>query len=206
SDTGQGMTPMTAGRIFDPFFTTKRTGQGTGLGLSVVHGIVKDSGGVVVVQSEPGQGTVVQVFLPKLEPPDQPEEESMEVLPRGTERILLVDDEEALVRVAVTILERLGYQVTGKTDPKAALEDFQLDPGQFDLVITDLAMPRLQGLELAQAMMNIRPDLPVILCTGYNDAVSLESVREYGVRDLLIKPASLNRMAASIRQVLDKKE
>ena len=194
-------------RIFDPFFTTKKPGEGTGLGLSVVYGIVKSYGGAITVQSEMGKGTEFNVYLPLLTEIEGKHEAKVEVpIPGGKERILFVDDEAALVQLATSILSGLGYEVTGRTSSLDALELFRTRPDSFDLVITDMTMPNMTGSELAQQLMRIRPDIPVILCTGFSEAVTQEKARAIGVKEFIMKPIVQRQIAEAIRRALDKKE
>jgi len=206
SDTGQGMKPEVLERMFDPYFTTKEKGQGTGLGLSVVLGIVKSHGGVITCSSVLGKGTTFEIYLPEIEPLEEPVAESAEeqALPTGTERILLVDDEEILARVAKERLEYLGYRVTAKTDSLEALELFRKDPGAFDLVVSDIVMPNLTGDRLAQEMLNIRHSIPIILCTGYSEHLTEERAKELGVREFIMKPFEISKFAQVIRRVLSR--
>ena len=171
-DSGHGMDPQVIERIFEPYYTTKKQGKGTGLGLSVIHGIVKNHGGDITVSSQPGRGSSFKVYLPII---DEVEEEIRTDNPlieiNGKERILLIDDEQQIIDIERQILERLGYTVTAKTDSQEALEEFAAQPDHFDLVITDMTMPKMTGDQLAQQMMNIKPQIPVILCTGFNEAI-----------------------------------
>jgi CheY-like chemotaxis protein len=203
SDTGQGMDHQTLERIFEPFFTTKRPGEGTGMGLAVVHNIVRSHHGQINVYSEPGQGAVFNVYLPLLERPEAeaggPETGA---IPQGRERILFVDDEEMLVGLGQALLSRLGYQVTALTSSLKALEIFRSDPQAFDLLLTDQTMPHLTGLQLAQQVLRLRPDLPVILCSGFSETVNAESALAAGVKAFAMKPLSLRDIAATIRQAL----
>jgi len=207
SDTGIGIDNAIVDRIFDPFFTTKKPGEGTGLGLSVVYGIVKSYGGVITVQSEVGKGTEFKVYLPLLTLVEAKQEEKVdEPIPRGNERILFVDDEAALVQLATSILSPLGYEVVGRTSSLDALELFRARPDRFDLVITDMTMPNMTGSELALQLMLIRPDIPVILCTGFSEAITQEKARALGVKEFIMKPIVQQQIAEAIRRVLDKKE
>lgn len=202
-DTGCGMDRDTLERIFDPFFTTKTLGEGTGLGLSVVHGIVKGYGGAVTVQSEPGKGSTFSVYLPRIQmAAGKPLEEGMGPLPTGGERVLFVDDERLLAELGTKMLAPLGYTVTTKTSSWEALEMFRADPWVFDLVITDQTMPRLTGVQLAKELLSIRSDLPIILCTGFSESITQERAREIGISELLMKPLALKDLAESIRRVL----
>ena len=207
SDTGCGIPPEIMPRIFEPYFTTKGQEKGTGLGLSVVFGIVREHGGDIRVYSEPGQGTAFRVYLPLM--PREASKEAADkpaIYPSGTERILLVDDEEPIVRLETLMLERLGYRVSAYTVSEQALEAFAADPGGFDLVITDMAMPSMTGIRLAQRLVAIRPDMPVILSTGFSDAMTREELAENGIREILHKPITRGDLANTIRRVLDTPE
>ncbi|EPR44141.1 PAS/PAC sensor hybrid histidine kinase [Desulfovibrio sp. X2] len=202
-DSGHGIAPDLVDRIFDPFFTTKRPGEGTGMGLAVVHGIVRSHEGTVKVESEPGEGTVFHVLLPKTDRAAEAEAELPPVSPQAGGRVLFVDDEPALVEIGREMLESLGYEVEGHVDAPEALRSLTADPGRFDLLVTDQNMPRLTGLELAERATKLRPGLPVILCTGFSDAVSPESMRAAGVRDLLMKPLLKRRLAESLNKLAE---
>ncbi len=202
-DNGCGMDKETREKAFDPFFTTKPVGKGTGLGLSVVHGIVKQYGGAITLESEVGLGTTVSVFIPVIQGYWEPEPASHPV-PRGNESILLVDDEDIQVRSIQTMLERLGYRVTGETDPQRALETFRSQPNAFDLLITDKIMPHLSGDGLARQCVRIRPDIPIILCTGFSEKIDGEQLKAIGAADLLMKPFGLKEIASMIRRCLEK--
>jgi CheY-like chemotaxis protein len=203
-DTGTGMAAHIKERIFDPFFTTKGVGEGTGLGLSVVIGIVKQSGGYVTVESEPGTGSTFTVYFPKVAgEPVANGAVREEVLQTGSERILFVDDEEALVEMGEAILAELGYEVTSRTSSRQALALFRLDPFLFDLVITDQTMPGITGVDLAKEIMVIRPDIPVILCTGFSHVVNEESAKTSGIKAFAMKPLTKKEVARTIRKVLD---
>jgi PAS domain S-box-containing protein len=203
SDTGHGMDSATLERIFDPYFTTKRTSEGSGLGLAVVHGIVKRHEGCVFVRSEPGKGTVFELFFPGIDAGMESMEHGPEPVPRGTERILFVDDEEALAAMAERMLWKLGYEVTVSTSGIEALELLRGQPDAFDLVITDYTMPHMTGVELAGEMLRIRPDIPIVLCTGFSETISGEKVLEMGIRAFVLKPLSRRNIAEVIRRVLD---
>ncbi len=183
SDTGHGMNPEVRDRAFDPFFTTKKPGEGTGMGLAVVHGIVKNHEGALTLESEVGKGTTVHVFLPWVQAEEPREYVPSEPIPTGKERILLVDDEEMQVQTLQHMLERLGYRVIGKTSALEALETFRSQPDVFDLVITDQTMPVLTGAELSRELLGLRPDLPIILSTGYSETFDEEEAREEDVRE-----------------------
>jgi len=203
SDTGYGISQEIIDRIFDPFFTTKNPGEGTGMGLSVVHGIVKSYGGTILIESSPSHGTRFDILLPKAEIEMVPEIPESTFIPHGSEHILLVDDEKDLIKIEKQILESLGYRVTGQTDPIGALEYFRENPSGVDIVITDMTMPGMPGTELAMKLKNIRKDLPVILCTGYNVMLSPEKIEDLGIDKLLLKPVGHQALAESIRSVLD---
>jgi CheY-like chemotaxis protein len=202
-DTGHGMTSNTIERIFDPYFTTKKPGEGTGLGLAVVHGIVKACGGAITVASKPGEGSAFQVFFPRVIDAISGGTELPASLPKGTERILVVDDEAILTEIMRKILERLGYEVTARTSSKEALEVFRSEPGRFDAVITDMTMPIITGNELARELMRVRPDIPIILCTGFSDTISADEARAMGIREYLMKPIVASDLAQSIRRALE---
>jgi len=204
-DTGHGMDSATMAKIFDPFFTTKPQGEGTGMGLSVVHGIVKSHGGAITVHSESGQGSVFHVYLPKIEQAAQPGTTGDVNIPTGEGRILLVDDEEALATMGKRILERLGYQVTAMTSPVEAFDIFCARPNDFDLVITDYTMPRMTGTVLAGEIIGIRSDIPIILCTGYSEMITKEKAERMGIRAFIMKPLGMGEMARIVSKVLNKK-
>jgi two-component system cell cycle sensor histidine kinase/response regulator CckA len=203
TDSGEGMPAEVLGKIFDPFFTTKGKDEGTGLGLSVVHGIVKSSGGFITVSSEPGKGSTFNVFWPVIEAQAIPPKEARESLPEGTERVLFVDDEKPLVDIYKQILERYGYEATVRTSSVEALELFKARPDRFDLVITDMTMPHINGLELAAAIIRLRPEIPVIVCTGFSESITQEGLRSIGVREFLMKPISKDDLLRKVRNVLD---
>ncbi len=206
SDTGIGMDSTILPRIFDPYFTTKGKSEGTGLGLAVVHGIVESLGGTITVKSVLGQGSTFTAYLPKLEKEMQavPAEEKISV-PKGNERILFIDDEPALIKMAYRMLKALGYHVTIFNNSIEALERFRNEPEQFDLVITDMTMPRITGDVLAAEIMKIRTDIPVIVCTGFSERIDMEKAKKIGIKTLLMKPLSKSEMAIRIREVLDGK-
>ncbi|MEE4357510.1 MAG: response regulator [Desulfococcaceae bacterium] len=207
SDTGQGMDEDIREQIFDPYFTTKEPGEGTGLGLSVVHGIVKSHQGHISVQSRIGEGSVFEIYLPVVEKyAGRAPAESAENIPGGTENILLVDDEYQIVQMEKQMLQRMGYRVRGMTDSTAALELFRKKPDDFDLVITDMTMPGITGIQLAREILRIRPDIPLILCTGFSETISGEQARAKGIREYIMKPVLKREMAKTIRRVLDTSE
>jgi len=206
SDTGHGMEKAVLERIFDPYFTTKKKGEGTGLGLSIVHGIVKSHGGAITAYSEAGKGTTFNVFFPRLENQLKVEPPMASLLPRGNEEsILFVDDEEQLVTTATQMLTRLGYKVIATSKSDEALEAFRSGPGEFDLIMTDLTMPGMTGLRLAEEIRKIRADIPVILCTGFMERRTREELNTMGIRELLIKPLVMSDTATAVRRVLDEK-
>ncbi len=201
-DTGHGMSPEVIERIFDPFFTTKRKGEGTGMGLSVVHGIVKSQGGTLTVDSSPGEGSAFKVYLPALTSEWVPGSDSADLMITGTEHILFVDDEAFQADIAKKMLTRLGYQLTARTSSVEALEEFRRSPEKFDLVITDMTMPQMPGDVLARELIAIRPDIPIIVCTGYSDRIDKKIAREIGIRELIMKPVVMKDIADCIRRVL----
>ncbi len=204
ADTGPGIDVGIREKIFNPYFTTKETGKGTGMGLSIVHGIVKSYGGIVSLHSEPGEGTVFHVFLPAVEKKKPPvREEGREEVLLGSECILFVDDERVLVEMGKDMLEKLGYEVTVRSSSLEALETFQNQPEHFDLVITDQTMPGMTGVDLARRLLQIRPDIPIILCTGYSAIVTTEQARSMGIKEFIYKPVAQRDFAILIRKVLD---
>jgi PAS domain S-box-containing protein len=204
-DTGHGIDPSILDRIFDPFFTTKKHGVGTGLGLSVVHGIVKSHGGAIEVESHPGKGTTFYVFLPEIESAAELPAGAALPLPCGRERILVVDDEPALAKATKQMLEGLGYQAEFRTNGIDALEAIRHhSTGKpFDLVITDMTMPHMTGLGLARELFRLQPNLPILLCTGFSENMDAEKARKIGIKGFLMKPVVSRELAAMIRTVLD---
>ncbi len=205
-DTGVGMDEAVKEHIFEPFFTTKPRKQASGLGLSVVYGIVKSHKGSIMVLSEPGKGSVFRVFFPRADVADAVQEADSGPVQSGSQRILFVDDEEILGEMGRTMLERLGYRVSVQTDSTQALRNFAEHPDEFDLVITDQTMPKMTGMALAEKLLQIRPEIPIILCTGYSDLVSEHKVKAKGIRELLMKPVSRKEFADVIHRVLEEKE
>jgi len=206
SDTGHGMEEETLSRVFEPYFTTKKVGEGTGMGLAVVHGIVKNYRGEITIHSDVGKGTIFHIFLPLIQQEKALEEEEAAVaIQGGTERILFVDDEPELAEVSKKMLEKLGYKVVMKSDSIEALETFRLAPEQFDLVITDQTMPHMTGVKLVKELRSIRTDIPVILCTGFSEAVGEENYMAYGINAFVMKPILKKEIAAVIRRALDNK-
>jgi CheY-like chemotaxis protein len=206
TDTGHGMIPEVMERIFEPFFTTKAPGEGTGMGLALVHGIVTNHGGTVLVTSVVGQGTTFTVYLPCSVDLGQdhasPEGALLTDVPTGAERVLLVDDEVALVHLGEAILQRLGYEVVVCTSSTEALEVFREAPQRFDLVITDQTMPHMTGERLAQALRRLRSDIPIILCTGFSHVMHAERAQELGIDAFLMKPLAMQELAQTIQQVM----
>lgn len=206
-DTGKGINKEIMDKIFDPFFTTKEKGKGTGMGLSVVHGIVKSMNGEIKVQSELGKGTEFQIFMPVIKSVSKKQEKSKNSLtPGGTERILLVDDEDPILKMEKQILERLGYHVSTRISSVEALEAFRSNPKKFDLVITDMSMPNMPGDKLAAELIKIRPDIPILICTGFSETLTEERIESIGIKGLLMKPMTIKDLAPMLRDVLDKKD
>jgi PAS domain S-box-containing protein len=203
SDTGHGISPEVMERIFDPFFTTKDPGEGTGMGLAVIHGIIKNHGGNITAYSKPGKGSSFHVYLPRLEEEAELKSTLTEEIPGGSERILLVDDESALTQVGKQILERLGYKVEGKSNPLEALENLRNAPEQFDLIISDVTMPHMTGIQLAMEAKHIRAGIPVILCSGFSTTITMEEIKSIGVNDFIMKPIIRSELARIVRRVLD---
>jgi PAS domain S-box-containing protein len=206
SDTGTGIAPEVIHRIFDPFFTTKKQGEGTGLGLSMVYGILRGYGGTITVQSEPGAGSIFGVYLPAMGQDMEVKLELPQAIFEGTEQILLVDDEDILMEMGRDMLETLGYQVTATTDSCKALEIFQSRCNQFDLVITDMTMPGMTGADLSKEILRIRPNIPIVLCTGFSEIITEEEAKGLGIREFLMKPLNMRSLAEIIRMVLRNKD
>ncbi len=202
SDTGRGMSKEVMEHIFDPFFTTKGQGQGTGLGLSVVHGIVKSHDGAITVESEPGKGSTLTVYLPRVGRATASGADREASVPGGNERILFIDDEESIIEMGEGMLKRMGYRVVPRTNGLEALDLFKANPKGFDLIITDQTMPHMTGVELAREMLGIRSDIPIILATGFSQRVDAESAKAAGIRALVMKPLTRSEIAHAIREVL----
>jgi len=202
-DTGTGIDPDVMKRVFEPFFTTRDIGTGAGMGLSVVYGIVSDLQGIITVESELGMGSTFQVFLPKADTKQKEDQSEAQRTSTGTESILFVDDEDIVVAWGQEALERLGYLVTATTDPAEALKVFSSDPFRFDLVITDQTMPSMSGMRLAKKLLKIRPEVPIVLCTGYSANASPEKAKEAGIKQLAMKPLTRNELAHTVRCALD---
>ena len=205
ADTGAGMDQATVNQVFDPYFTTKKKSKGTGLGLSVVHGIVKNFDGHISVYSEQNKGTQFQVYLPAAKIKAKPASVQPELpVQKGSERILLVDDENAIIQMEKQMLEKMGYNVTSRTSSIDALETFKSDPYNFDIVITDLIMPNMTGDRLAEELLKIRADIPILLCTGFSQGIDEEKAASIGIKGLLLKPIIMTDMSGMIRKALNK--
>jgi nitrogen-specific signal transduction histidine kinase/ActR/RegA family two-component response regulator len=202
SDSGTGIGPEIMDSIFEPYFTTKELGEGTGMGLAVVHGIVQSYGGDIIVESKFGEGTTFTTYLPVTSQQKGEHRYELEPVPYGAERVLFVDDEAQIARMGSQILERLGYKVTTRTSSIEALELFRAKPNDFDLIITDMTMPNLNGDKMTREMMKIRQDIPVILCTGYSKLITDESAAEMGIKALVYKPIVKSDLAKIIRKVM----
>ena len=205
SDTGLGIGQAMIKRIFEPYFTTKELGDGTGLGLAVVHGIVKSYRGFIRVESEPGKGTSFHVYIPAVKKsiiiPEATKKD--EILPTGSERILVVDDENSILELNETILKKLGYEITATLNSQDALEQFRIHPDRFDLIITDQTMPNLSGAELAEKILKISPHMPIIICSGHSSVLSKEKALSMGIKKYLDKPVRQKELARIVRKVLD---
>jgi CheY-like chemotaxis protein len=202
-DTGTGIPADIMDKIFDPFFTTKKLGEGTGLGLSVVHGIVKQHDGYIIAESEPGKGSTFTVYFPQITGEHEAVALHDDEIPTGSERILFVDDEEALVEMGEDILAELGYEVTSRMNGREALALFRADPSRFDLVITDQTMPEMTGVDLAREILATRVDMPIVMCTGFSYVVDADKAKQAGIRAFAMKPLTKREIARTIRKVLD---
>jgi CheY-like chemotaxis protein len=204
ADTGIGILEKHMDKIFEPYFTTKEPGKGTGLGLSVVYGIIKEHQGEINVTSRPGKGTSFTIYLPVID-----SRESIYVTknsslsPTGTEHILLVDDEPQIVKLEKQMLERLGYKVTELTNSPEALEMFRKNPDMYDLVISDMSMPKMTGDQLAGELLAVKPDIPIIICTGFSERFSKEDLLKMGIKGVLMKPVVKANIAKEVRNILD---
>ena len=201
-DTGEGIDPAIREKIFDPFFTTKKPGEGTGLGLSVVYGIVRDHGGAVAMESEPGRGTTFTVLLPLIDIRDENDSQEITTVPKGSGSILLVDDEALIASMERDILTSLGYDVTARFGSLDALSEFRERPERFDLVITDMTMPNMTGADLAREMLKIRPDLPIIMTTGFSERIDEDEAKRIGIREFIMKPVSLPVIAQAVKKIM----
>ena len=204
SDTGCGMDKATRERIFEPYFTTKEQGKGTGIGLALVHGIVKGHGGYLSVYSEPGQGTTFSLYFPVCCEAGGQLLKAMDTsIPRGSERMLLVDDEEDVLKMLAEMSEYLGYQVTAVSDSTEAYAIFSTRPEDFDLVVTDQTMPGLTGVAMAQKIFTLKPRMPVIICTGFSEALTDGKARELGLAGYIMKPVVMGDFARVVRRALE---
>jgi len=204
ADTGLGMDPATIDRIFDPYFTTKGNEEGTGLGLSVVQGIVKNHGGALQVSSTVGKGSTFRVYLPAIQSNTEDKQEDHRKLPGGNERILLIDDEKMIVELTKELLKQLGYQVEGFLNPVKAVTAFADEPNRFDLVITDMSMPEMTGDRVSEEILAIRPDIPMLLCTGFNQKINPETARDMGISGYAEKPMDMKTLAEKVRSAIDR--
>jgi CheY-like chemotaxis protein len=202
ADTGHGMDKRTIERIFEPFFTKKEVGSGSGLGLSVVHGIVSNYNGTIEVESEPGKGSKFIIYLPQHSEQLLEEEDDSHEVKKGKGSILFVDDEKEITYMGKRMLESLGYQVDIKTDSQAALQDFKNNPLKYDLLVTDQAMPKMTGTELIGEIKQIRPDLKTIIITGYQDSIPGNAMKQYGIASIISKPLILSEFSDLIGTVL----
>ncbi|MCK4978860.1 MAG: response regulator, partial [Candidatus Delongbacteria bacterium] len=204
SDSGHGMDKLVLDRIFEPYFTTKGKDEGTGLGLSVVLGIVKSHGGKIYTKSQPGKGSMFRIYFPLLEEKGiNKKNKKIECVKGGNEHILVVDDELILTEIISAILKELGYKTTQFNSSREALEDFQKDPQKYDLVFTDQTMPRMVGSDLAKKILEIRSDIPIILCTGYSPLISREDALKIGIKEFLMKPVTTSILSTKVRKILD---
>ncbi|HRF90660.1 MAG TPA: response regulator, partial [Desulfobacter postgatei] len=191
-------------KIFEPYFTTKEQGKGTGLGLAVVYGIVKEYGGEIEVETQIGSGTIFSVYLPLMsQSENQGAAEIKTEIKMGNEHILLVDDDAAVANLEQQILERLGYQITMRTGSLDAVEVFRSNPDAFDIVITDMTMPNMTGDQLAEEILSIKPDIPIVICTGFSERINKEQAEAIGVKGFLMKPVVKSDLASMVRKVLD---
>jgi CheY-like chemotaxis protein/two-component sensor histidine kinase len=202
ADTGHGMNETIKERIFDPYFTTKGPNEGTGLGLAVVYGIVKDLSGAIAVTSEPGKGATFDVYFPRIKSIPAPSSVLSEILPTGHGLVLVVDDEKFIVDLVKEMLETLGYETVARYSSSDALEAFRARPQSFDLIITDMTMPHMTGVDLARKIRSIRPHTPVILCTGFSEMLDEKKVKQMGFQDLLMKPVSTRDLAVAVNKIL----
>ncbi|MBF0224606.1 MAG: response regulator [Desulfobacterales bacterium] len=204
TDTGHGMPKQTIERIFDPYFTTKDATKGTGLGLAIVHGIVKNHNGFIRVYSEINKGSTFDIYIPIIEDKTKPKQTKIDrELIQGSERILFIDDEEQLVAMAQRMLSYLGYKVTSFTDPLIALKMFKEKPFDFDIVITDVTMPHITGINLAKKLIEIKPNIPIILCTGFTELITEEEAKKMGIKELVPKPFLQSQLSKIIRKLIE---
>ena len=203
-DTGTGIPPEIIKRIFDPYFTTKEFGKGSGMGLTVVHGIIKNHDGAITVDSQVGEGTAFTILFPVIDEVSEITTSKTIAIPHGTENILFVDDEKAITNMMQQILEKLGYHVRTSLNPEEALDLFQSKPDSFDIVITDMTMPQMTGAKFAEKLKEIRSDIPIILCTGHSSLIDEEKANKLGISGYVMKPVSMSKIAEAIRKALDK--
>ncbi|MEE4242728.1 MAG: ATP-binding protein, partial [Desulfopila sp.] len=203
SDNGPGMSKEVLARSFEPFFTTKPKGHGTGLGLSVVHGIVEKHGGIISIDSTPGIGTTIHIYFPAVRIHIETSTEEVELDSGGTERIMVVDDEMVLARMLEKMLSKLGYQVALFVDSLTAVREYRRNPHDFDLIITDMTMPHMTGAELSREILSLRPDLPIIMLTGYSESIDEEKAARLGITSFMLKPMKKNMLVKMVRKVLD---
>jgi PAS domain S-box-containing protein len=203
SDTGEGIDPAIKDKIFDPFFTSKQPGEGTGLGLSIVYSIVRDHGGIIAMESNPGEGTTFTISLPVIDMAGQHEDQKSTVIPRGNNCILFVDDEESIASLGEEMLTALGYEVVVRLSSRDALEAFRAQPERFDVIITDMTMPHMTGASMAQEVLKIRPGFPIILTTGFSERINEEEAKKIGIRAFIMKPVSLPILAQTVKQIMD---
>jgi len=203
ADTGYGVDPKIIEQIFDPFFTTKQIGEGTGMGLSVVHGVVESQGGFITAESKEGKGSTFSVFIPITQKKEILKVEEKRIFQTGKERILLVDDDESLLSIAKLMLNSLGYEVISESISNKALETFKSNPAHFDLLMTDQSMPNMSGSELITEILKVRPDMPIVLCSGYSTKVSEENYKDKSTNTYLGKPYSMKLLSEAVRKVLD---
>lgn len=203
SDTGHGMDPKIVDKIFEPSFSTKGTGEGFGLGLAIVRDIVKTHKGEIVVDTKPGKGTTFHMYFPITKKRTKKTAHKAEKIKGGNENILLVDDEQSIAEMLSISLQRLGYNVTALTSSLKALEKFQDSPNNFDIVITDQIMPGLSGDLLVIELLKIKPDIPIIICTGFSEEINKEKATELGIKEFLLKPFTRLQLCQTIRNILD---
>ena len=204
NDTGPGISPKIINQIFDPYFTTKKMGKGSGMGLSIVLGIIKNHGGAIWVDSSLGKGTAFIILFPMVEKKTVIKAKTEDEYPSGTETILFVDDEKSITDMVQQVLEKLGYKVETRLNPLEALGLFQSKPDSFDLVITDMTMPQMTGAKLSEKLIEIQPDVPIIICTGHSSLIDEEKAKRLGIAGYIMKPATMSTIAKAIRNVLDK--
>lgn len=203
SDNGTGISQKDIDLIFEPYFTTKGIGEGTGLGLAVVHGIIENCGGKIFVKSAPGKGTSFSIYLPEIHGKDTTTQPANEHLSGGSEHIYVIDDELPVSKIITRMLTSLGYTVTSETDSLRALQEISQNPQDFDMVISDMTMPNMSGDNLAKEILKVRANMPIIICTGYSSRLSKEQAISLGIKDFLVKPLDKTQLAQTIRQILD---